>query len=414
MLKTSLPKNLPETPGVYIYYQNKIPIYIGKAINLKRRIQSYFDIDLAPKTESMIKCATSLSFIRVESELESLLLEAKLVRKYMPKYNIELKDDKNPLYITITKDRFPRVITTRKDGSYGPFPSSEKVHSVLKMIRRIFPYSDHKLGKRPCLYSHIGLCNPCPNEIVGITNYDLRIMRTKKYKQNIKNIKAILDGKITNVQKNLEKKMNLVSENQDFEVAAVIRDQIQKLEYIIRPQMPTDYYIQNPNLYEDQRKLEIDDLQKILKSQFLNLKSLTRIECFDISHLSGTNATASMVTFINGEADKKYYRHFKIRQKKSQSDYDSMQEVAKRRAKHFLDWGKPDLITVDGGLGQISSFKINVPVVGIAKNPDRLIVGQEKIKLTGPSLNLVQKIRDEAHRFAQQYHHKLISKSLLN
>jgi len=147
---------------------------------------------------------------------------------------------------------------------------------------------------------------------------------------------------------------------------------------------------------------------------------LHRIECFDIAHLSGTNATSSMVTFIDGEADKNLYRHFRIRQIKGNSDIDSMKEVARRRSKHFIDWGVPDLVIVDGSTSQVNSFVpllrnngTDIPVVGIAKNPDRLIVGIKKIKLEGVVLNFVSRIRDEAHRFAQVYHHKLVSRELL-
>ena len=160
----------------------------------------------------MISDAQELSFIQVGSELEALLLEARLIRSYKPKYNIISKDDKHPLYIQITKEKYPRVITVRKIdlesepslANYGPFPSSKNVRSVLKMIRRIFPYSDHKLGKRPCLYSHIGLCDPCPNEIVQSTQY---LVLRKKYLKNIRSIKSILDGHIDEVKKNLEKEM---------------------------------------------------------------------------------------------------------------------------------------------------------------------------------------------------------------
>ena len=145
-------------------------------------------------------------------------------------------------------------------------------------------------------------------------------------------------------------------------------------------------------------------------SKLVRIKNLHRIECYDVSHLAGSYATASMVVFINGEADKSEYRHFRIRQKKSQSDYDSLCEVAKRRFQN--DWGSPDLIIVDGGIGQVKAFKSNIPTVGIAKNPDRLIVGNQKIKLTGNTLNFVSRIRNEAHRFARRYHHALISKGL--
>lgn len=424
-------KQLPESAGVYLFFEKDTPIYIGKAINLKRRVGSYFDLDLAPKTQRMVETANFISYIRVESELESLLLEAKLIRKYMPKYNIELKDDKHPLYIVITKEEFPRVLSARKlitnyyslIASYGPFPSSENVRSVLKMIRRIFPYSDHKVGKRKCFYSHIGLCEPCPNEIERIENSEKRIVLSKKYKKNIKAIKSILDGKVEKVKTDLEKEMNLYSKSGNFEEAAKVRDQIQRLEYIIRPQMPSDYYIENPNLYSDQRKLEIESLKKIImENGKWKVEDLDRVECYDIAHLSGTNPTASMVTFTEGEADKNYYRHFKIKTAKGGDDFESMKEVARRRIKHFDDWKKPDLIIVDGGLGQVKSFasvlydsKVDIPVVGIAKNPDRLVFENgNKVKLQGATLQLVSRMRDEAHRFARRYHHHLISKMYTN
>lgn len=414
------PKRLPETAGVYVFFKNLIPIYIGKAINLKHRISSYFNLDLEPKTKKMVSEAESISFIQVNSELEALLLEAKLIKSYMPRYNIVSKDDKHPLYIQITKEKFPRIITARKINEnekniafYGPFPSSKNVYTVLRMLRHIFPYSDHKIGRRGCIYSHIGLCDPCPNEVVQkeVQSTEYKILR-KRYFKNIKNLKAVLDGKIDKVAKELEKEMKIFSDNQKFEEAVFVRNQIKRLEYITRPALPSEFYIENPNLYEDVRKKELADLKKIL-----NMKSLTRIECFDVAHLSGTNAVASMVTFINGEADKNYYRHFRIRRAKGGDDYDAMREVASRRALHFDDWGISDLIIVDGGVGQISAFeeKISmIPIVGIAKHPNRLVTNQAKIKLTGKPLNLVSRIRDEAHRFARRYHHSLISKSITN
>ncbi len=416
-------KSLPETAGVYVYFKDAEVIYIGKAINLRRRISSYFDLDLEPKTDRMISSANYLSFIQVESELESLLLEARLIRKYMPRYNIAAKDDKHPLYIRITKESFPRIVTARKIAEndkniafYGPFPSGANVKSVLKLIRRIFPYSDHKIGARPCLYSHIGLCNPCPSEIVHSTQY--KVLK-KTYLKNIKHIKSILDGNIVKLSKSLEKEMNVLSKAQDYEGAAALRNKIAQLEYITSPQMPTEFYMENPNLYEDNRHKETNQLKNLLAQKNVNLRKLARIECFDIAHLAGTYVTASMVTFIDAEANKNFYRHFKIKTAKGGDDYAALREVAKRRAKHFTDWGKPDLIIVDGGAGQVNAFtsllysiKADMPVVGIAKHPDRLIVGNEKIKLEGAALNLVSRMRDEAHRFARRYHHSLIFKSI--
>ncbi len=413
MLKVSLP-NLPETAGVYLFKKSSRPIYVGKAINLKRRVSSYFDLDLEPKTSKMVSEADSLDFIRVNSELESLLLEAKLIRKHMPHYNIAAKDDKHPLYIVITKEEFPRVISARKlisnhyslIANYGPFPSSTTVRSVLRMIRKIFPYSDHKPGKRPCLYSHIGLCNPCPNQIAD-EKTSASSSSKSKYLRNIRNIKAVLSGKFVSVRRNLEKEMNQLSEDQKYEEASLIRDQIQKLDYITQPQIPSEFFMQNPNLYEDLRTRELKELGTIL-----GMKKIHRIECFDIAHLAGSHPTASMVTFINGEADKNFYRHFKVRTAKRGDDYGAMREIAKRRAKYFDSWGRPDLVIVDGGKGQVKAFEIDIPVVGIAKNPDRLIVGDAKIRLKGEALNLVARIRDEAHRFARRYHHALISKEI--
>ncbi len=425
--------DLPESPGIYLFLKDGVPIYIGKAINLKRRVSSYFDLNLESKTAHMISEAEEFSYILVSSELEALLLEAKLIRKFLPHYNTISKDDKHPLYIQITKEQFPRIITARRVSGkentiafYGPFPSSKNVYSVLKMLRRIFPYSDHKVGKRACLYSHIGLCKPCPSEIVSVDDLEKRNEMTQEYRNNIRQIKSILDGKISKVMKSLKFEMKRYSKMEKYEEASHIRDKIQRLEYITRPQIPAEFYIQNPNLVGEIRAKELEDLLSLLakskntRTNVGNISSLQRIECYDIAHLAGTNSTASMVTFINGEADKNYYRHFKIKKAKGGDDYESMREVARRRSKYFETWGRPNLIIVDGGMGQVNAFStilrsnvVDIPVVGIAKHPDRLIICGEKIKLVGPALNLVSRMRDEAHRFARRYHHRLITKSLI-
>ena len=394
---------VPTDPGVYFFKIEKKPIYIGKALNLKRRVGSYFDLHLEPKTQKMISEANDFSYIVVNSEFEALLLEAKLIRENKPKYNFVLKDDKHPLYITITKEEFPRVITARKSGDYGPFLNSRDVFQVLRMIRRIFPFSDHKIGKRPCIYSHMGLCYPCPNEITTSE-------QKRRYLRNIRNVKAILNGKIDILKKDLDREMKQLSNDQEYEEAKHVRDQIQKLETITTQRISSSQYLENPNLITDLRSLELKSLSKIIK-----VKKLNRIECYDIAHLACVSATASMVVFTNGVADSSEYRHFKIKQKKSQSDYDSLREVAIRRLKNT--WPRPDLIIVDGGVGQVNIFKgviKNIPIVGIAKNPDRLVIdSSQKIKLLGPALSLIQRIRNEAHRFARRYHHKLILTSLI-
>src|SRR4030042_1886186 len=179
-------KRIPENPGVYIFFgKDNRKLYVGKSKNLKSRIRSYFLSNLLPKTKSMINEASFLSYINVTSELEALLLEAKLVKKYKPFYNIALKDDKNPLYIKIVNEEYPRIITVRKPelyksiAYYGPFPDTGSVYSVLKMLRKIFPFSQHKLGKKTCLYKQMGLCDPCPNEI-NLINDPNKIKGTNK------------------------------------------------------------------------------------------------------------------------------------------------------------------------------------------------------------------------------------------
>ena len=420
-------KRIPENPGVYIFFgKDNRKLYVGKSKNLKSRIRSYFLSNLLPKTKSMINEASFLSYINVTSELEALLLEAKLVKKYKPFYNIALKDDKNPLYIKIVNEEYPRIITVRKPelyksiAYYGPFPDTGSVYSVLKMLRKIFPFSQHKLGKKTCLYKQMGLCDPCPNEINSINDPNNKNILKRIYIKNIRSIKQILDGKYYKVKNRLIREMDFHSNKSDYESAIKIREQIKKLEYVTQPISDIDNFLENPNFAEDIFLQEQKELKNII-SRYFKIKSFLRIECYDISHLTGTNPTASMVTFINGVPDKNLYRRFKINQNKGMDDLSSLNEVAKRRLKYIKIWGKPDLIIVDGGKNQVSVFfkifkNIKIPVVGLAKNEEKLVIPfQSKyldLKLRGYSLFLVQRIRDEAHRFARKYHHILSSKAL--
>lgn len=419
---------LPEVPGVYTFWKDNLPIYIGKSVNLKSRLNSYLAVTLGAKTAQMVSEAEKVTFIEVTSDLESLLLESFLIKKHKPKYNIVLKDDKHALYIVITKEEFPRVLSVRKlsiddlkiEASFGPFPSSTNVKTILKLLRKLFPYSDHKIGKKPCLYSHIGLCNPCPNAINATKDTEIKKSLTTKYRKNISHIKNVLSRKFNTVRKSLVSEMNKYSLKQEYEAASIIREKVKLLDYITQERISEQKFLENPNLTEDIRNRELAELVMILKTNGVSsIKRLGRIECFDIAHLSGVSATASMVVLVNGEKENSEYRHFKIRQTKRQSDYDSMREISKRRIKNLAKWDKPDLIIVDGGLGQVKIFNdeftdFDIPVVGIAKHPDRLIFPDGlKVRLTGKSLSLVSRIRDEAHRFARRLHHKLISKNLL-
>ncbi len=428
-LKQSL-KEFPKNSGIYIFWQKNTPIYIGKAINLRSRLESYFSLKLAPKTSKMVSQADSVSFLEVTSELEALILEAKLIRLNQPRYNFALKDDKHPLYIKITKEAFPRILTSRKIEKkekvidcFGPFPSSSSVRGVLKMLRRIFPFSDHKLGKRPCLYSHIGLCNPCPSAIEQIKDFKEKQRLSKIYRKTIFRVRKILLGKMQTVRKELEKEMKGLSANEAYENAAIIRTQIERLDYITQPITDVSLFLENPNLVFDIREEELSLLKQVLTKYIILPEKFSRIECFDVAHLRGTFPTASMVTFKDGEPEKSLYRHFRVRQTKAQDDVSSMREVARRRAANFASWGRPDLIVVDGGKAQVGVFKkvfdkLNIPVVGLAKRLETLIVSSNssfvEINLRpGPALNLLQRIRNEAHRFARSYHHKLVKKSLI-
>ena len=412
----------PELSGVYLFRDaHRRVIYVGKAKNLKNRVRSYFAGGLAPKTAKMVSTAKFLNYIPVSSEFEALLLEAKLVRKYEPKYNFALRDDKSPLYIGITPDELPRIILLRQreltkqklKHVYGPFINGNAPKRVLKLVRRIFPFSTHKPGKRPCVYSQIGLCNPCPSEVVK--NPELR----KDYLLNVRRVNAILAGKSKLIMNQLELEMTNYSKLEKFEEAAHVKRKLEALSYTTTREELDDGYIENPNLLEDIRENELISLKKILV-QFFEIKNLNRIECFDVAHLAGTYPTASMVTFIDGEPDKTLYRHYKVSDKKKSDDVGSLKSVLIKRKHRFETWGKPDLIIVDGGKGQLSAALevINeVPVVGLAKREETLILKTQgefhEFELPeSPAKKLVQRLRDEAHRFARSYHHKLVSKAI--
>ncbi len=423
------PKNLPLDPGVYLYKNSKgVVHYVGKAKNLKNRITSYFVTNLTEKTAQMISESMDLSYIIVSSEFEALLLEAHLISKYKPKYNIALKDDKSPLYIGITKNKYPRVITFRKKdmsnldlkASFGPFLDGGGAQRILRIIRRIIPFSQHLPSKRICLYRQLGFCNPCPSEIENETDPIAKKKLRRKYVEQVRKVKLILSGKLETVKKQLVKEMKYYSDLENFEEAAIIARQIRAFDFITLPKTDPEEYLENPNLVTDIRELELNGLKEII-SKYIKVRKLDRIECFDIAHLSGTFPTASMVTFVNGIPDKNYYRHFKMYNRKRRSDVDSMAEVLERRLKHLEDWGKPDLIIVDGGKPQVSiASKIlkeyKLPVIGLAKRFETIVIKVDnnfvEIKAKGNALALLQKIRDEAHRFARRLHHKQVRKAI--
>lgn len=407
-------------------------LYVGKAKNLKNRTNSYRQLkQLRGKTRTLVLEAQTLKFRELESELEALLVEAELIRTYQPHFNILLKDDKSPLYIGITKDTFPRVITLRKpetneiplSAMYGPFPSGFKVKEVLAIARKIFPWCSGatKRGKA-CFYYHLDLCpGACVDAIAP-----------EAYKKNIDHLKLFLRGQRDSVLQHLKKEMKVAAETQQYEQAAKLRDQlvaiedVTKREYRLKPDLEVYQLLQdNPDQTLILLRREISSWVPIP-----NTFELRRIECYDVSNISGTDATVAMTVAINGQIDHSQYRIFHIRTKDTPDDYHMMKEALQRRQNH-PEWGMPDLLVIDGGKGQVraalSVLQWSMPTIGIAKDPDRLVLPNILPPLSGrtvkwqlnelppnhPGLQLVQQLRDEAHRFSKKHHHMLHTKTVL-
>ncbi len=417
---------LSSDPGVYIFLnENGEVLYVGKAKNLKKRVSSYFtNKDLGEKTRILVKKIKTIKTIRVDSELESLLLEANLIKKYNPRYNARLTDGKAYILARITvKDNAPKILLARraednKSIYFGPFPSSNDLKVVLKLIRRIFPYqSVANHPKRYCLYYHLGLC-PCPPMLTTPE-------QTKEYKKNIHHIVQFFEGNTKEIIKELEEERDELSNEEKFEEARAVQDKIDSIILVTSQKHNPFEYELNPNLRSDLRSNEINHLIKVLNENGIKLNKLDRIECYDISNITGVHATGSMVVFTNGEKDGDNYRRFKIKRppRVVPNDFAMMREVITRRLTHS-EWGIPDLIIVDGGKGQITSAKkalfemdMEIPLIGIAKREELLITSEfETIRLPkdSPALLLIRRIRDEAHRFAITYHKKLRSKYLFS
>jgi len=463
-MEISFLDKLPQSPGIYLFTSKEGQIiYIGKAINLRERVKAYFTLKgLGGKTKTLVSEIDKVDHIKVESEFEALLLEAALIKKIQPKYNTRLRDDKSPLYIKITTaDSFPKVLTVRRENDgrssyFGPFPSARTTREVLRFLRRIFPFCQQKkISQRACFYSHLGLCCPCPSKIQdlrtipGIERKKFRelalakrecvspeILKTKAnkakeyerlkkiYRQNIFRLKRVLEGKSKQVLKNLTKEMEQVAKEENFEEAAMLRDKIEKLNYLTQERMSTSLYLANPEILEEKRGEELKELTKALK-QVKPVRTVRRIEAYDVSNIQGRQATGSMVVFVNGEAEKDSYRRFRIKLGQEPNDVGMIKEVLERRFNH-PEWEYPDLILIDGGKGQVSAAlttlkekRLKIPVIGLAKRLEEVIRIEngewkmEKLEDSSRALNLLKRIRDEAHRFALSYHRKLRLKALM-
>jgi len=403
-------KKSPRQPGVYQFFdQTGKVIYVGKAKNLRNRLKSYLQIkDLGAKTAKLVANISQISWIVVTSEIEALLLEASLIKKYQPKYNRVAKDDKSHLYIKISTDNIPQVTAARRQQPakniklFGPFPSASTVRTVLLILRRIFPYCTHRRPQKSCLYIHLGLCsNPYQSEET-----------LAAYHKDIKKIILFLSGKKDQLVKKLTKEMQKLSNEQKFEEAAKIKKQIEVLIYITQPVKKPEEYLAKPDLAEDTLREKLEKTKEELKLE----KLPRRIECYDISNVAGKLATGSMVVFENGQPEKSQYRRFRIKLEQKPNDLLMLEEVLKRRFRN--SWKLADLIVIDGGREQLrvtqkilNQEDLQIPVVSLAKRFEEIYFDTQssplKLAKDSKALQLLQYLRDEAHRFAIVYHRQL-------
>lgn len=538
---------LPDLSGSYQFFDKSGEvIYVGKAKNLKKRVHSYFNkTHDSPKLRIMVPQIAKIQFIITDTEVEALILESHLIKKYKPKYNVLLKDDKKFPYFVITNEEYPRIVVARKaninkvKGKYfGPYTDSRAMYATLDLIKKLFPLKQCKTPKfknRPCLYYQIGRCSaPCQ-----------RMVSPEEYKEILKGVELFLTGKQQELVKQLKIEMEKYAQKQDFEKAARYRDSyfdIQKTmerqkvvsentninqdiialfsegnlfvvsllqirqgrltdkkdfeftnlqlsnehevlttfmkEYytmISEAEIPTEVIlpklldkdevelytqwlsqradkkvkicasvtkrnIELINLAEKNAKFYLEKIKLTKLSEIqrdynevgsyiqekLGLKKFPYIvECFDISHIQGTNTVASMVTFENGMPKKSKYRKFKVRSTESKpDDFQSLKEVVERRytGKLTESLPMPDLIIIDGGKGQLSSVMgvfesigmSDWDVVSLAKRLEEVFKPNESepviFPVNSPALYFFQRIRDEAHRFAITYHRSLRQK----
>ncbi|HLD26581.1 MAG TPA: GIY-YIG nuclease family protein [Patescibacteria group bacterium] len=420
---------IPSETGVYFFLKKDIPLYIGKALNLRARIASHVrSSELDQKEKQIISQTDRIKIITISSEFNALMYEAELIKQYKPKYNIILKDGKTSLYIKITESKtYPKIFPVRYENErgsqyFGPFQSHQIVMKVLREIRHIVPFcSQKKMTKRGCFYSKIGLCNPCPNTISHIQDKEVKKKAAKEYKKQIRIIRLILQGKSDIVLRSLTRRMAEKSRVNNYEDALSIRDTITFFRKLIAERS----FHENVEKYTVGFPIEqlICEFNTFMKNYFgqSHERDTYTTECYDISHLFGSHATASMVVFHDGQPYKKKYRRFRIQTVRHISDVDMIKEVIDRRLKR-KEWKLPDIIVVDGGKPQLIAVtqtltfhQLSIPCIGFAKSPDRIIVSNppQTIYLSENSalLLLFKYIRDESHRFAKKYHTLLRNKN---
>jgi excinuclease ABC subunit C len=430
-LRTKL-KELPKEPGVYFHKDASGEIiYVGKAARLSNRVRQYFQKSRArdPKTEALVAEIVDTDWMVVESEIEALFLEAEMVRRYMPRYNILLRDDKSMSYIRIDYDSdYPTVTTTRRpldDGAryFGPYLSTLSVRTALKSLRKVFPFATKRTPgqKRATLYYHLGL-DPGLEE--GKTSLE-------QYRANLRKLMAVMQGKRKSIEHEIERDMKRAAKAKDFELAARLRNQLFALQNLSKQIIFSDKEFMD--ISKDHALTELVGLLGLPKFP-------ARIEGYDISHMQGTDVVASMVVFTNGVSNKGEYRKFKTR-KDQNNDFYNMNETITRRLseKNRKAWGVPSLVLIDGGKGQLDAAIRardamgcqRIPFIGLAKREEQIVIQHGKsgvtlneqamrrlggyvttsddftlvnLPLTTNLVKLLQRIRDESHRFAVSYH----------
>ena len=401
-------KTLPSSPGVY-FHKNSAGeiIYVGKAAVLKNRVRQYFHKDLKdPKTEALKAEIADTDWIVVDTEMDALFLESEMIKRYKPKWNILLRDDKTVSYVRIDlKSEVPTVTLTRQplgdDAKYvGPFYAKNTIETALRILRHIFPYYDKPYTGKKTLNTDLNLT---PGIEIGKTT-------PKEYKASLRRLIRYLEGDREKLIKDIEHEMKISSASEDFERAAELRNQYFGLKGL-----------KKKIVFSDKEFLGISSDQALKElQQILGLENPPRrIEGYDISHNQGQDVVASMVVFTNGVSDRSEYRKFKMRSQKN-DDFKNMRETLTRRLRH-PEWPYPDVILIDGGRPQLESIKdildpTNIPYLGIAKTFDHLIIpsenGYDELALPSNShlVKLLQRIRDESHRFAITYHRLLARK----
>jgi excinuclease ABC subunit C len=414
LVETKL-KDLPAAPGVYLFKDaRKKIVYVGKAAILKNRVRQYFQAARPkdPKTEILVAGIADIDWLTVGSEIEALFLESELIKRYKPKYNVELRDDKHYEYVRVDlKSPHPVVRLVRRpsddDATYvGPFVQG--IRPALRLLRRIFPYDVSVPGSRQSrLSADLGLS---PGVEHGRTT-------PAEYRTNLRRLIRYLNGRPVELEKALERDMKRAARLRDYERAARLRNQLAALKRL-RSQM----IFGDRELFDLTKDQALDGLKRIAGLS----AAPRRIEGYDVSHMSGTNNAASMVVFVDGLPDKRQYRKFRMRLS-GNDDFAHMREVLGRRfsGRNLTEWPKPDLILIDGGKGQVGAAlaalaerSVGLPVIGLAKrletiiipsNPDLQEPSLQAVVLgkDSPVVKLLQRIRDESHRFAVSYHSTL-------